>query len=169
MSIIKIYELGYMLEDIRVRFLKSLKLDMFDVEIDAKQDDTNIIPRWLAYILRDMGIIEISKYDTSIDLTRALSRERISGNDQLTQLKHDFYIKIRRSLEEHDGDKNKLMIYLNDLIDARLWKILNLARSTALTPDLEQKLTIEEKILFSTIYKAISEFKEGIMDVKEQR
>lgn len=167
MSGIKVYEIGYMLEDIRVRFLKDIKLNIFDINIDAKQDDTNIIPRWLANILREMKIVEINKQDIGVELIRALSREKISGNEQLTQLKPDFYIKIRSSFKDYEGDKNKLTIYLNDLIDARLWKILNLARSTPLTVELEQKLTIEEKILFNAIYKAINEFKSVLKDVKE--
>ncbi len=163
-NMIKAYEIGYMLEDVKVRMLKNVNINIFDIKINAKQDDTNLIPRWLAYILRSNNLAEINEQDMSIELTRALSREKISSSDQLTQLKPDFYIKLNKIMREmRENEREKLLIYMNDLLDIRLWKIINIARSAALTPDLEQKLTIEERILFNTIYKAISEFKDRVL------
>lgn len=160
----KAYEIGYMLEDVRVRFLANVNIDIFNISINAKQDDTNLIPRWLAYILKKNDLVEINEQDMSIELTRALSREKITGSDQLTQLKPDFYIKVKRFIESaKESEKEKLVIYLHDLVDARLWKILNIVRSSSLTPEIEQKLTIEEKILFNGMYKEISKFKEGVL------
>lgn len=157
----KAYEIGYMLEDVRVRFLTNVNIDIFDIDIKAKQDDTNLIPRWLAKILKDDNLVEINEQDMSIELTRALSREKMSSSDQLTQLKPDFYIKVNKFIDNlKENEKEKLIIYLHDLIDARLWKILNIVRSSTLTPEIEQKLTIEEKILFDGMYKEISKFKE---------
>ncbi len=153
-----------MLEDLKVRFLQDVKINIFDINIDAKRDDTIIIPRWLALILKDAKLVEINEQDMSIELTRILSREKLTGIDQLTTLKPDFYIKINKFIQESKGnDKEKLTIYLHDLIDIRLWKILNIARTTNLTPEFEQKLTIEEKILFNTMYKAINEFKSMVL------
>ncbi len=153
-----------MLEDLKVRFLQDVKINIFDINIDAKRDDTIIIPRWLALILKDAKLVEINEQDMSIELTRILSREKLTGIDQLTTLKPDFYIKINKFIQESkENDKEKLTIYLHDLIDIRLWKILNMARTTNLTPEFEQKLTIEEKILFNTMYKAINEFKNMVL------
>jgi len=161
---LKTYEIGYMLEDLKVRFLQDVKINIFDINIDAKRDDTIIIPRWLALILKDAKLVEINEQDMSIELTRILSREKLTGIDQLTTIKPDFYIKINKFIQESkESDKEKLTIYLHDLIDIRLWKILNIARTTNLTPEFEQKLTIEEKILFNTMYKAINEFKNMVL------
>jgi len=153
-----------MLEDLKVRFLQDVKINIFDINIDAKRDDTIIIPRWLALILKDTKLVEINEQDMSIELTRILSREKLTSIDQLTTIKPDFYIKINKFIQESkESDKEKLTIYLHDLIDIRLWKILNIARTTNLTPEFEQKLTIEEKILFNTMYKAINEFKNMVL------
>lgn len=153
-----------MLEDLKVRFLQDVKINIFDINIDAKRDDTIIIPRWLAQILKDTKLVEINEQDMSIELTRILSREKLTSIDQLTTIKPDFYIKINKFIQESkESDKEKLTIYLHDLIDIRLWKILNIARTTNLTPEFEQKLTIEEKILFNTMYKAINEFKNMVL------
>jgi DNA replication initiation complex subunit (GINS family) len=161
---LKTYEIGYMLEDLKVRFLQDVKINIFDINIDAKRDDTIIIPRWLAQILKDTKLVEINEQDMSIELTRILSREKLTSIDQLTTIKPDFYIKINKFIQESkESDKEKLTIYLHDLIDIRLWKILNIARTTNLTPEFEQKLTIEEKILFNTMYKAINEFKNMVL------
>ncbi len=160
----KAYEIGYMLEDVRVRFLTNVNIDIFDISINAKQDDTNLIPRWLANILKDDNLVEINEQDMSIELTRALSREKITGSDQLTQLKPDFYIKVNRFIDDaKENEKEKLIIYLHDLVDARLWKILNIVRSSNLSPEIEQKLTIEEKILFNGMYKELNRFKERVL------
>ncbi|GIU71049.1 MAG: hypothetical protein KatS3mg003_0528 [Candidatus Nitrosocaldaceae archaeon] len=160
----KAYEIGYMLEDVRVRFLTNVNVNIFDININSKQDDTNLIPRWLAYILKDSNLVEINEQDMSIELTRALSREKITGSDQLTQLKPDFYIKVNKFIEDiKENEREKLIMYLHDLLDIRLRKILDMVKSTSLTPELEQKLTIEEKILFNSMYKAINEFKDSVI------
>ncbi len=153
-----------MLEDIKVRFLQDIKINIFDIDINAKQDDTLIIPRWLALLLRDAKLVEINGQDMSIELTRILSREKLTGTDQLVSLKPDLYIKINKFIQDtKESEREKLMIYLHDLIDIRLWKILNIVRSTTIIPEVEQKLTIEEKILFNTMYKAINEFKNMVL------
>ncbi|RMF31166.1 MAG: DNA replication complex GINS family protein, partial [Candidatus Nitrosothermus koennekii] len=91
-------------------------------------------------------------------------REKITGSDQLTQLKPDFYIKVNKFIEDiKENEREKLIMYLHDLLDIRLWKILNIVKSASLTPELEQKLTIEEKILFNSMYKAINEFKDSVI------
>ena len=158
-DMVKVYTIGYMLEDVRVRYLQDVKLNMFDINIDAKKDDTSIIPRWLAEILSKDKLVEINEQDMSIELTRALSRERVSDNEQLAKLRKDLYIRLKPYISKDE----RLAIYLHDLIDARLWKILNLARISNLTPELEEKLTIEERILFQSIYKAIDEFKGKVL------
>lgn len=165
-DIVDVYEIGYNLEDVKVRFLKNINLNIFDIIINAKPDDTTLLPRWVANILKKNKYVEINEQDISIELSRALSREKITGSEQLSPLKADFYIRLRDVLKNvNEVERDKLLIYLHDLLDIRIWKIINLSRSVNLTSDLEQKLTIEERILFNLIYKAINELKDMVLKV----
>jgi len=163
-----VYHIGHLLEDVKVRFKKDTKIDIFSINIDAKENDLQNIPRWLAGILEESGMVEIQVQDMSVDLLRALSRERIAGSDQLSALKPDFYVRLNAYIESRkDSEREKLSISMQDLVLLRLGKIIHLARSAPLNPDLEQKLTYEEKTLFQLIHKASSDFKEHVLGGKQ--
>ncbi len=164
----KVYNVGHMLEDVKVRFKKDIKIDIFSISIEAKENDLQNIPRWLASLLQESGIIEIHIQDMSVDLLRALSRERIVGMDQLSAIKSDFYVRLNAYIETGEGvEGEKLKISMQDLVLLRLGKIIHLARSAPMNADLEQKLTYEEKTLFQLIHKASTDFKGCVLGGKK--
>ncbi|MEM3084561.1 MAG: hypothetical protein QXU32_07890 [Nitrososphaerales archaeon] len=164
----KVYNIGHMLEDVKVRFKKEIKIDVFSISVEAKENDILHIPRWLADILEKNDIVEIQVHDMGVDLLRALSRERIAGIDQLSALKPDFYIRLNAYISGKEGtEREKLSVSMQDLVLLRLGKIIHLARSAPLNPDLEQKLTHEEKTLFQLIHKVSRDFKECVLGGKQ--
>lgn len=158
----RIYTIGYMLEPIRVRFKKSITLDTL-IKLDAKEDESRALPRWLARILATQGIVDTQDADMSIELLRALSREKISG-DKLNTLKQDFYISIKEFIEQQEKNVNldKLLVTLQDMMLLRLDKIMRYAKSAYAMQEIESKLSIEERILLKNLHEAISEFKDCI-------
>ncbi len=158
----RIYTIGYMLEPIRVRFKKSIALDTL-IKLDAKEDESRALPRWLAKILATQGIVDTQDADMSIELLRALSREKISG-DKLNTLKQDFYISIKEFIEQQEKNINldKLLVTLQDMMLLRLDKIMRYAKSAYAMQEIESKLSIEERILLKNLHEAISEFKDCI-------
>lgn len=158
----RIYTIGYMLEPIRVRFKKSITLDTL-IKLDAKEDESRALPRWLAKILATQGIVDTQDADMSIELLRALSREKISG-DKLNTLKQDFYISIKEFIEQQEKNVNldKLLVTLQDMMLLRLDKIMRYAKSAYAMQEIESKLSIEERILLKNLHEAISEFKDCI-------
>ena len=157
-----------MLEDVKTRFKKDTKIDVSNISVEAKEDELQSIPRWLADILEEGGFVEIQVPDMNVDLLRALSRERIAGTDQLSPLKPDFYVRLNTYIERTKGDeREKLKISMQDLMLLRLGKIFHLARSAPMNAELEQKLTYEEKTLFQVIHKASNEFKKSVLGGKE--
>ena len=163
----KVHNIGHILEDVKVRFKKDTKIDLFSVNIEAKENDMQNIPRWLASIFEENDIVEVQVQDMGVDLLRALSRERIAGTDHLSALKSDFYVRLNTYIETKKGvEREKLNISMQDLVLLRLGKIIHLARSAPMNPDLEQKLTYEEKTLFQLIHKASSDFKECVLGGK---
>jgi DNA replication factor GINS len=159
-----VYNIGHQLEDVKIRFRKDVKIDIFSINIQAKENEVQHVPRWLAYVLEQNGLVEAQVQDIGVDLLRALSRERIAGNDQLSSLKPDFYVRMNAFINTKEGaEREKLNISMQDLVLLRLGKIIHLARSAPMNPDLEQKLTYEEKTLFQLIHKAASDFKECVL------
>jgi DNA replication factor GINS len=164
----KVYSIGYMTEEVKVRFKKDVKVNIFNISVDAKENDTQTVPRWLANILQENGLAEVQGQDMGVDLLRALSRERIAGSEQLSALKSDFYIRLHDFIRNKTGmEREKLNVSMQDIVLLRLSKITHFARSAPLTPDLEQKLTYEEKTLFQLIHKASKDFKECVLGGKQ--
>lgn len=164
----KIYSLGYMTEEVKVRFKKDVKVNIFSIAIDMRENDTQTVPRWLAGIFQENGLAEIQGQDMGVDLLRALSRERIAGSEQISALKPDFYIRLNDYIKGKTGmEREKLDVSMQDIVLLRLGKIIHFARSSPLTADLEQKLTYEEKTLFQLIHKASKDFKECVLGGKQ--
>jgi len=102
------------------------------------------------------------------ELLQALSRERIAGSEQISALKPDFYTRLHDFIKNKTGvEREKLNVSMQDIVLLRLGKITHFARSAPLTPDLEQKLTHEEKTLFQLIHKASKDFKECVLGGKQ--
>jgi hypothetical protein len=164
----RVYSLGYMTEEVKVRFKKDVKIDIFNISVDAKENDNQTIPRWLANILQENGLAEAQEQDMGVELLRALSRERIAGSEQISALKPDFYIRLDSYIKSKAGqEREKLDVSMQDIVLLRLGKIIHFARSSPLTVDLEQKLTYEEKTLFQLIHKAAKDFKECVLGGKQ--
>ena len=148
----RIYSIGYMTEEAKVRFKKDVKINIFSLSLDAKESDIQTAPRWLAAILEENGLAEVQGQDMGVELLRALSRERIAGSEQISGLKSDFYIRLNDFVRNKTGiEREKLNVTMQDIALLRLGKITHFARSAPLSPDLEQKLTHEEKTLFQSI------------------
>jgi len=166
-DVARVYAIGYMLEPIRVRFKRSITLDTL-VKLDAKEDESRALPRWLAKVLAMHGIVDIQGVDMGIELLRALSREKIAG-DKLNALKQDFYISIKDFINdlkrrEQKVNIDRLLITLQDIMLLRLDKIMNYAKSTYAMQEVEPRLSIEEKILIKSLHEAINEFKDYIVN-----
>lgn len=167
-DITKVYQIGHLVEEVKVRFRKETKLGMFNVSIDAKEGDIQMLPRWLANILQEAGLAEAQEQDLGVELMRALSRERIAGTEQVSGLKPDFYVRVNDFISRTSSpEKEKLNVSMQDLVLLRLGKVIHFARSAPLTPDLEQKLTHEEKTLFQLVHKATSDFREYVLGGKK--
>src|SRR5215216_135588 len=99
--------LEYMMEDIRVSFLKDVKARVNGFSLNAKEGDISSIPRWVAKILANHESIESPDDDISTYFSRAFNRERIAKPHDLSSLDADFYIRVNdffESLKEGKGE-----------------------------------------------------------------
>jgi hypothetical protein len=178
MSSIRDREFSYLLTGTRLKMKQKLpRIDIGSIHLEPMNEgDTIELPRWVAEVLVDMGISDIQEENFSSEVFKAVTREKIAGNDQLSTLRPDFYLKVRRQLSftsEHPGakpsslsdlEKTRTLVY--DLVALRLRKILGLAVSLSTPPDIKEKLTPEEYQIFDSVYRLLQSWRSVVMEGK---
>ena len=163
-AIQSIYQLGYMLEEVRVTYKEDAKMSVGNLVIDAKEGDMSSLPRWIAKILVEQGAVEIQSNDVTGYISRTMNRERIAKPHDLSGVDVDFYVRVNDYLEGlKERERENLTISLNTFVASRLEKIVKLAAASSLSPELESKLAAEEKELYIMINNASMKFKKGVL------
>ncbi|MDW0127383.1 MAG: hypothetical protein QOK87_03325 [Nitrososphaeraceae archaeon] len=158
------YLLEYLLEEIRVTFKSDVKISINDINIDAKEGDILLLPRWLTKILSKKNLIEIQDNEMSSYVSKALNRERISKPHDISGIDVDFYIRVDDFLKSlNEKERETLMVSLNSFVISRLGKIVKLAAASSLSAEMETKLSAEEKQLYNFINTSSLAFKESVL------
>ena len=174
---LKDYEIGFLLTPVKVIIKQGLPaIEIGSVNLpEAHEGDVIEVPKWVAEIMVQMDFAEIQEESFDLELFKALSRERMQDPSQISTLKSDFYPEMKRkmksmkSMMERDESLKeayeKFSSSAYDLIALRTSKLLYLA-SSPLSPDLERKITPEEKNLFELIRSIIEDWKKTILEVE---
>jgi DNA replication factor GINS len=158
------YFIEYMLEDVRITYRHDMKMELDDIIIDAKQGDISSLPRWIAKILVKQDIIEVQDNDISAYISRSLNRERIAKPHDLSSLDPNFYIRVNDYLEGlKENEREKFIVSLNSFVASRLQKIVKLAAASPLSPELKEKLSVEETELYRLIHIFSSFFRQEVL------
>lgn len=99
-----------------------------------------------------------TEVDILVLLKQALMKENVQSDHELSTLDPEFYQNILKAQPDE-----KAQSLLNTLVRKRQGKIVLLANVLKLTPELEQKLTIEERELFSAIHNSFESFRKKVM------
>ena len=160
--------LEYLLKDVRVIYLKDIEISIRPlIFISAKEGDMTSVPRWISIILSEQGVVEIHDDDQLSYIKRALNRERISPNHEVSTIEPDFYARVNNYLRTiEDKDRESLIVSLNPFIASRLQKIVKLSASSPLVPELEEKLSLEEKLLYENFHNMTSNFKKLVLKIE---
>ncbi len=160
--------LDYILKDVRVIYLRDFELSIRPlVFISAKEGDMTSVPRWISVILSEHNVVEVHDEDQLSFIKRALNRERISQSHMLSTIEPDFYARVNNYLHNiEDKDRESLIVALNPFIASRLQKIVKLSASSPLVPELEEKLSVEEKFLYENFYYITSKFKKLVLKLE---
>jgi DNA replication factor GINS len=62
-----------------------------------------------------------------------------------------------------DRERENMIVSLNTFVGSRLEKIVKLAAASPLSPELEAKLSAEERDLYNLINNASTKFKKGVL------
>ncbi|MDA4111345.1 MAG: DNA replication complex GINS family protein [Thaumarchaeota archaeon] len=171
-------EFAYLLSASRLRVKQKIsRIDIGSIHLEPMNEgDTIDLPRWVAEVLVNLDICESQEESFSSEVFKAVTREKIAGSEQLSTLRPDFYLKIRRQLA-HTRDfgnlkpssipeleKTRTLIY--DLIALRLRKILSIAASLSPPTDVREKLTPEEYQIFDSVYGLLQSWRSMMMEGK---
>jgi DNA replication factor GINS len=158
------YLLEYLHEEIRVTFKSDVKISMNDINIDAKEGDILLLPRWFIKILLNKNLIELQDNELSSYISKALNRERISKPHDISSVDVDFYIRVNDFLDGlNEKERENLMVSLNSFVMSRLGKIVKLAAASSLSAEMESKLSAEEKQLYNFVHTSSLAFKESVL------
>ena len=164
-SIKNTYQLEYLLEEIRVTFKSDVKMSINDINIDAKEGDILLLPRWLTKILSRKNLIDIQDNEISSYFSTALNRERISKPHDISGVDVDFYIRVNDFLTSlNEKERENLMVSLNSFVMSRLEKIVKIAAASSLSVEMEAKLSAEEKQLYNFVHSSSLAFKEWVLN-----
>jgi hypothetical protein len=165
-------EFAYLLGGTRLRFKQKIpQIDIGSVHLQPMNEgDTIDLPRWVAEVLVQAGICENQEENFASEVFKAVTREKIAGNDQLSTLRPDFYLKVRRQLSFANSDqrpeleKTRTLVY--DLVALRLRKILSVSTSLSAPTDIREKLTPEEYQIFESVYGLLQSWRSVVMEGK---
>ena len=171
-NFLKDRELSYLLRPIRVNVKGSAETI---VALGAAgTPGTQELPRWQAEALAEEGIAELAEETFDLELSKAASRERIQGNDQISTMHPDFYLRMRRHLgsllakAEGNGTRmeeyRRVSVLAYDLLTIRTSKILRFAASSTAPQDLFTKITPEEKLLFDHIHGIVDAWRRSVLN-----
>lgn len=160
--------LDYLLKEIRVIYLKDVEILLPPfISISANEGDMTSVPRWISIILSKQGLIEIHDEDDLSYIKRALNRERISSGHILSSIDPDFYVRVNNYLRNIDEkERESLIVSLNPFIASRIQKIVKISASSPMVPETEEKLSLEEKLLYEDFYKMTSNFKKLVLNLE---
>lgn len=160
-------ERAYLFENIKVMVEKDIEddpiLQRYGLK-GLKKGDSIEVPRWVAEILEEEGIVRGLEEGFEVEMFRVLNREKLQGPHQISSVRPDLYLRLRRYLlslkRRGSGDAhNRFRVYAQDLIKLRLNKVIMLAASSAPIDQAIPNMTPEEIALYKEIHKVIESWK----------
>ena len=155
--------------------LPSINLNSINIS-ETKQGNIIEVPRWVAEVFSEQGFCEIQEESFEVEMLKALSRERIQGPNQISTLNKNFYLKLKRYLDQlkNDEQSNKSSkhdyeeanIKAMDILKLRTVKLLPLTVGEV-TPELMQKVTPEEENMFNIVRDVVQRWKNNVLEGNE--
>lgn len=159
----KVHSIGYGLKDAKFTVGQDFKVNVAGIQVDGTQGEVTNLPTWVGKVLADNNLGSLDSEDMITELKQALSKEKMVGEYQISTLEPHFYIKLKESMKDLEKDDfNRVESMMLELFRMRRGKLVKLADSIKLTSDLYNRITVEEKIFYQTIYENSKEFENQI-------
>ncbi|MBI3860057.1 MAG: hypothetical protein HY296_07480 [Thaumarchaeota archaeon] len=166
-EIIESRERDFLFSKVRVRMRTDVEnIDAGDYSIgEAHEGESLEVPRWMAEELVALNLADSPDKPLDLEVSWALSREKMMGPLQLSVLPPDFYVRMRRTVarlsegvKAGTAKKEEFMKFKSacyDLVGMRVGKVLSLSSASTSARDLGDNIAPEEKSFF-TVAQALS-------------
>ena len=166
----KVHSVGYSLKDAKVTVNRDFKFNVAGVKIEGVSGEIINMPRWIGKILSDNKLTTLDSPDMVTELKQALSKEKMTGEYQLSTLDSTFYIKLKITMKELNRDDfDKVESMMLELFRMRRGKLIKMADTINLNSELYNKLSAEESVFYQTIYDNSVEFEKQIRGVSNEQ
>jgi len=130
---------------------------------------------WIAKELEKAGIVrfrEEERFDLA-KLSKIQWMERVQTSGQITRLPENFYPKIRRYFKESKEaakspekmrEYEKIRHLVQDIVNARLKKIISLASAPTQTEQILKNLSDEERFLYEKLRKLVHDWRTEVLN-----
>jgi len=159
-------ERDYLEEEIRVEVVKGpVKVPLYEGLVELSRGTEYGIPRWLAEMLSKEGVVQIRDDQVSVDKLSSIAynEESLVRKLQLVKLPGFFYMLVNSVEQKLQGElkaKTDMSLFeeyrrIEDLYltigRLRVRKLLNFLLLTTIPQEILEKLSEEEKVLFSLL------------------
>lgn len=165
----------YLMSKTKVKMRTSVEnLDAGDYGMEQAAEGEQVeVPRWMAEELVALNLADAAEELFEVEVSRALSREKMMGPLQLSALPQEFYARMQRRVatlgrgvaegrvKKEDFERMRNGCY--DLIGMRLSKLLSLSSSSTSVSALADKVTPEEIAFFSASQALSKEWKAALL------
>ncbi len=171
-------ERDYLLSKVRVKMRSSVEnIEVGDFKIEKLMEGENAeLPRWVAEEFAGLNLAEVPEEPFESEVLKSLSREKMMGPFQLSNLSPDFYLRMKRRLAYLQGaasagrvrkdEYERLRASSYDMIGIRLGKLLSLSSSSTTLSAIVEKFTPEEKFFFTLSQSISKEWKSILLGEK---
>ncbi|HIQ11022.1 MAG TPA: DNA replication complex GINS family protein [Pyrodictium sp.] len=174
---LELIELSYRLKPVRVMVVKDYgSLEIDGVMYELRRGTEVEIPRWIAEVLEEIGVVEILETGLSLeDIARIhFSTHSVKSMRELERLPENFYIQAKEYLKELETrirrelnpmlleEKQKAELYLVEIVNRRLNMIIQVLRSPASLAEIYEKFSEEEKLLADALRGLIEEWRKKV-------
>lgn len=148
----KVNAIAHGLGEAKVAVRRDFGFDVAGVKVEGRDGDVASMPRWMGRIVQEAGLGTMESADMVKELKQALSKEKMMAKFEVSTLEPHFYIKLKETMEGLDRfDLERVEDLLLQLFRLRRGKLVALADTTDLTPELNARLTSEERAFYLSI------------------
>ncbi|TLY16242.1 MAG: hypothetical protein E6K86_04660, partial [Thaumarchaeota archaeon] len=93
-------ERDYLLSNVKVSMRSAVEnIEVGDLKVEKlREGETAELPRWVAEEFASLGLAEVAEEPFETEILKSLSREKMIGAFQLSNLAPDFYLRMKRRL-----------------------------------------------------------------------
>ncbi|MBS7622977.1 DNA replication complex GINS family protein [Candidatus Bathyarchaeota archaeon] len=171
------------LSPVKVKILRGLPELFFSDEKlgPLREGDELELPYWAAQELADSGVAKIlGREPLDIPtLTKVHWRECIPSSREIPQIDNDFYCRLRHLLRrlreeaESEPSKRETLVKVEsqfkDIVDCRMRKIMYLATAPPQVDAVLQKMTVEERMLYSRLSTITREWRMEVLALEGEK